>query len=107
MSEKAQEKMSVLDILKSKQKDGGYEEFQLPMTKEITVKMKFFTTDQALSAQKQAQSGDSVNEDLMYAAMMAESCEFNGEKLNPYQIKEHLHGIDYMFLLGKLSGVGE
>ena len=96
-------KETVLELLKRKSQS-GYEEFDLPISG-ITVKINFFSAKTARMCQEIAQSGDSVNEDLLWGAMIAESCVFNGEKLIAEDIIQYLHGVDYMHLLGKLSGV--
>jgi len=94
------DKKTVLELLKEKT---ASQEFELPVSK-LNVVMKFFSARQARLAQQQAVTDGKVDEDLMYASMIAETCTFNGEKLNPYDIMENLPGLDFMTLQGKLVG---
>lgn len=99
-----EKKQPVRDILRSAKEKGFLEEFPLPTNKDVTVTVKFYSTREAITGQKMAASGNNVNEELLQASMVSESCLFNGEKLTPEEILELVHGIDFMTLLGKLTG---
>lgn len=92
---------TVLELLKRKQQEAN-EEFDLPSG--LKCQMTFLSAKKARQAQEIGTSGDKADEMLIFAAMMAECCTFNGEKLIAEDIKEHLPGIDFMFLMGKLGG---
>lgn len=97
---------TVLELLKRKASE-GMGEFVLPASG-VTCKMSFFSAKTARKCQEIATSGSGenakMNEDLMYAAMAAESCTFNGEKMIAEDILQYLHGIDFMTIQGKLGG---
>ena len=102
---------SVSDFLARKAKE-SIETFDLPSG--LKCRMTFFSAKKAMMAQKIAQSGQggnaSINEDLLYGAMIAESCEFsvngkNWEKMIGEDIPNKLPGMDFMHLQGKLGGV--
>lgn len=98
------EKKTVLEMLKEKT---ASQEFKLPVSG-ITVVMQFLSVKRTNMAQKIATTGTGenikVNEELYQAAMIAETCTFNGETLTAEDIKESMNGVDYLFLLGKLMG---
>lgn len=100
------------EYLKRKSNE-SVEEFELPSG--MMCRMEFFSTKKAKLCQKISTKGEGVNasmdEDLMYAAMVAETCEFQapGSNLWERMIAENIDGLlpgmDYMMLQGKLSGV--
>ncbi len=98
------EKKTVLEMLKEKT---ASQEFKLPVSG-ITVVMQFLSTKKTNLAQKIATSGSGentkVNEELFQAAMIAETCTFNGETLTAEDILENIQGVDHLTLLGKLMG---
>jgi len=93
-------KKTVLELLKEKT---ASQEFTLPVSG-LTVVMQFFSAKKARMCQQIAQDGDGINEDLMHAAMIAETCTFNGEKLVAEDILDNFNGADFMVLQGKLLG---
>lgn len=93
---------SVVELLRRKQQEAN-EEIILPKSG-IKCQISFFSAKKARKAQEIGTSGDKVNEELIYSAMIAESCTFNGEKLIPEDILELLPGMDFMTLVGKLGG---
>jgi hypothetical protein len=99
MAESSQfaKKETVLEFLKRKATEQR-EEFDLPSG--LKCRIAFFNGNTAMRCTKIA-DGD---EGLAYAAIIAETCEFNGEKLIAEDVKEYLDGLDWLFLLGKLSG---
>lgn len=93
---------TVLELLRRKQSEAN-EEFVLPSSG-ITCKMSFFSAKKARKAQETGVFGDKVDEDLIFAAMISESCTFNGETMNPHDILDLLPGLDFMTIQGKLGG---
>jgi len=94
------DKKTVLELLKEKT---ASKEFTLPDSG-LSVVMTFFSAKKARLAQEIATNGDSVDQNMMIAAMIAETCTFNGEKLAAEDILESMPGTDFMFLQGKLVG---
>jgi hypothetical protein len=90
-------KETVLEMLKRKATEHR-EEFALPSG--LNCRMTFFNGSTAMRCTKIA-DGD---ESLAYAAIIAETCEFEGEKLIAEDVRQYLDGLDWLFLLGKLSG---
>ncbi len=82
----------------SRKLEDGSEEFKLP-SGVICVK-KPFTARDSKQCIKQAHG----NEDNLMDAIIAKTCTFDGKGLVMEEIPD-IDGMDYMFLLGKLSGV--
>lgn len=99
-----EKKQSVRDILKAAKNRGFLEQFPLPSNKDVTVTVKFYSTRDAIMSQKMASAGGNVSEEILQASMVSESCLFNDEKLAPEEVLDLIHGIDFMTLLGKLTG---
>lgn len=89
---------TVTDFVARKHADGS-EEWKLP-SGTICVRKKFTARDSKKCIQ--IAGGD---EDLMFDAIIAETCTFNGKKIIAEDIADNLDGMDYLELLGKLSGV--
>lgn len=82
----------------SRQLEDGSEEFNLP-SGAVCVKQRFTARDS-----KRCIKISGSDEDLMMDAIIAETCTFDGKKITMEDIPE-MDGMDYMLLLGKLSGV--
>lgn len=83
----------------SKKLEDGSEQFTLP-SGAVCVRKKFTARDSKKCIKICA--GD---EDKMMDAIIAETCTFNGKKIIMEDIDDTMDGMDYMILLGKLSGV--
>lgn len=95
-------KETVQDLLRRKAKEST-EEFTLPHSG-ITCHISYLNGKKARMCQEIATKGSEVDEDLLWAAMIAESCLFNGEKLVAEDVDALLHALDYMTIVGKLGG---
>lgn len=89
---------TVTEFVARKHADGS-EEWKLP-SGAICVRKRFTARDSKKCIQ--IAGGD---EDLMMDAIIAETCTFNGKKMTAEEIADNLDGMDYLELLGKLSGV--
>jgi hypothetical protein len=94
------ESKTVLELLKEKT---ASQEFTLPVSG-LTVVMQFFSAKKNRVCAEISKKGDSIDEELFQAAMIAETCTFNNEKLTAEDILQYMNGTDLMFMQGKLMG---
>lgn len=99
---------TVLELLKRKKAESE-EQFDLPVSG-LKARMTFFSSGKMRKAQEIATRGDKIDEDLLTAAMIAETTMFSAdgeewEKMIGEDIRDLLAGPDWAMLLGKLGGV--
>lgn len=94
----AEEKKEELAGAETVLEDGSVQ-FTLP-SGVVCVKSRF-TAKQSKQCMKMAGG----NEDQMMDAIISETCTFDGKKIFMDEI-EDMDGMDYLMVLGKLSGVG-